>query len=189
MQNELAAVNSLLVAIGESPQNTLDEDNVDITIAREIINTASMNFQSEGWWFNTEIWEMNLTTENKQPLPINALYVNTYNPYWIKRGNYLYDSENHTYEFNPEDTSEKSMIIVTLLPLEELPGIVYNYVVNLGKIQILNELEAEFNKIQVVNSVLSYQRISIQKMQLRFTSPSALNSPMATKLFQNIRLP
>ena len=38
MQNELAAVNSLLVAIGESPQNTLDEDNVDITIAREIIN-------------------------------------------------------------------------------------------------------------------------------------------------------
>ena len=189
MQTELAAVNSLLVAIGESPQNTLEIDNVDITIAREVINTASINFQSEGWWFNTEIWEMGLTTENKQPLPINTLYVNTHNPYWVKRGNYLYDSENHTYIFDPEDVSDKSMTILTLLPLDELPGIVYNYIVNLGKVQMLSELEAEFNKIQIVNSILSYQRVSIQRMQLRFTSSSALTSPMATKLLQNIRLP
>ena len=189
MQNELAAVNSLLVAIGESPQSTLSADNVDITIAQEILNTASINFQSEGWWFNTEIWAMSLDTNNKQALPVNTLYADTDNSYWVKRGNFLYDSENHTYEFGAEAVADKSMSIVTLLPLEELPGIVYNYIINLGKIQILNELEADFNKIKIVDSVLSYQRTSIQKMQLRFTSPSALSAPLTAKLLRNIRLP
>src|SRR6056297_1068191 len=100
MQTELRAVNSLLTALGDSPVNELDDNNPDIAIAREVLSVNNTDMQSEGWWFNKETWDIVLDTYNKIPVQSNALYVNTPNSNWIKRGSYLYDLENHSYDFS-----------------------------------------------------------------------------------------
>ena len=53
---ELEAINTMLSTIGESPVNTVeDTGNVDVVIARQILQTASREVQARGWHFNTEI--------------------------------------------------------------------------------------------------------------------------------------
>lgn len=53
--DELAAVNDMLAAIGESPVNTLEGDsNADVANARRILNKVNTEVQSKGWTFNIE---------------------------------------------------------------------------------------------------------------------------------------
>ena len=52
---ELEAVNVMLSNIGESPVNTLEDDNViDATVARTILKSISREVQALGWNFNTD---------------------------------------------------------------------------------------------------------------------------------------
>jgi len=187
MQTMLSAVNSLLTAIGDSPQNTLDVLNPDIAIAQSTIESASVDIQSEGWWFNKERWDMSLDTEGRQPVPVNALYVNTYNTSWVKRGVYLYDLAKHTYDLSETDVDSLSMIVTTELPLEELPGLVYNCIINIAKVQFLTELEGEYDKAKFAQSMANTQYTQMKKLNLKFSEPSALSSPTARKLLQNIQ--
>lgn len=50
---ELAAINDMLAAIGESPVNSLEGDmNADVSNARRILNNINREVQSRGWTFN-----------------------------------------------------------------------------------------------------------------------------------------
>ena len=188
MQTELRAVNSLLTALGDSPVNELDDNNPDIAIAREVLSVNNTDMQSEGWWFNKETWDIVLDTNNKVPVQSNALYINTPNSNWIKRGSYLYDLENHSYDFSAVDTTDKTYTAITLLPYSELPDVAYNYIVNLAKIQYLMEMESQGDKVQVISKIAARQYVELKKLQMKFSRPSKLNSPMFRKMFQNVQL-
>ena len=127
---ELEAVNTMLSTIGESPVNAVeDTGNVDVVIARQILQTASREVQARGWHFNTEKnYTITPDSEGYLVLPNTVLKVDTVYPDCSKdvvvRGSRLYDREKHTYVFT--DAVKVDMTI--LLTFDELPEVARNYV-------------------------------------------------------------
>ena len=126
---ELEAINTMLSTIGESPVNTVeDTGNVDVVIARQILQTVSREVQARGWHFNTEInYTITPDSEGYLVLTNTVLKVDTVYPDSSKdvvvRGSRLYDREKHTYVFI--DAVKVDMTI--LLPFDELPEVARNY--------------------------------------------------------------
>ena len=127
---ELEAVNTMLSTIGESPVNAVeDTGNVDVVIARQILQTVSREVQARGWHFNTEKnYTITPDSEGYLVLPNTVLKVDTVYPDSSKdvvvRGSRLYDREKHTYVFT--DAIKVDMTI--LLTFDELPEVARNYV-------------------------------------------------------------
>ena len=126
---ELEAINTMLSTIGESPVNTVeDTGNVDVVIARQILQTVSREVQARGWHFNTEInYTITPDSEGYLVLPNTVLKVDPVYPDSSKdvvvRGSRLYDREKHTYVFT--DAVKVDMTI--LLTFDELPEVARNY--------------------------------------------------------------
>ena len=127
---ELEAINTMLSTIGESPVNTVeDTGNVDVVIARQILQSVSREVQARGWHFNTEKnYTITPDSEGYLVLPNAVLKVDTVYPDSSKdvvvRGSRLYDREKHTYVFT--DAVKVDMTI--LLTFDELPEVARNYV-------------------------------------------------------------
>lgn len=127
---ELEAINTMLSTIGESPVNMVeDTGNVDVVIARQILQSVSREVQARGWHFNTEInYTITPDSDGYLVLPKTVLKVDTVYPDSSKdvvvRGSKLYDRENHTYVFT--DAVKVDMTI--LLTFDELPEVARNYV-------------------------------------------------------------
>ena len=127
---ELEAINTMLSTIGESPVNAVeDTGNVDVVIARQILQTASREVQARGWHFNTEKnYTITPDSAGYLVLPNTVLKVDTVYPDSSKdvvvRGSRLYDREKHTYVFT--DAVKVDMTI--LLTFDELPEVARNCV-------------------------------------------------------------
>ena len=127
---ELEAINTMLSTIGESPVNAVeDTGNVDVVIARQILQTVSREVQARGWHFNTEKnYTITPDSEGYLVLPHTVLKVDTVYPDSSKdvvvRGSRLYDREKHAYVFT--DAVKVDMTI--LLTFDELPEVARNYV-------------------------------------------------------------
>ena len=127
---ELEAINTMLSTIGESPVNAVeDTGNVDVVIARQILQSVSREVQARGWHFNTEKnYTITPDSAGYLVLPNTVLKVDTVYPDSSKdvvvRGSKLYDRENHTYVFT--DAVKVEMTI--LLTFDELPEVARNYV-------------------------------------------------------------
>ena len=127
---ELEAINTMLSTIGESPVNAVeDTGNVDVVIARQILQSVSREVQARGWHFNTEKnYTITPDSEGYLVLPNTVLKVDTVYPDSSKdvvvRGSRLYDREKHTYVFT--DAVKVDMTI--LLTFDELPEVARNCV-------------------------------------------------------------
>ena len=127
---ELEAINTMLSTIGESPVNMVeDTGNVDVVIARQILQSVSREVQARGWHFNTEKnYTITPDSAGYLVLPNTVLKVDTVYPDSSKdvvvRGSRLYDREKHTYVFT--DAVKVDMTI--LLTFDELPEVARNYV-------------------------------------------------------------
>jgi len=73
--SELAAVNVMLAAIGETPVNSLDTvGNLYAAQARDTLHAVSREVQTAGWWFNTqEGYTFTLTAQKKVNPPAAIL--------------------------------------------------------------------------------------------------------------------
>ena len=127
---ELEAINTMLSTIGESPVNAVeDTGNVDVVIARQILQSVSREVQARGWHFNTEKnYTITPDSAGYLVLPNTVLKVDTVYPDCSKdvvvRGSRLYDRENHTYVF----TGAVKVDMTILLTFDELPEVARNYV-------------------------------------------------------------
>lgn len=184
IQSELAAVNSLLTAIGDTPVNDLDIIHSDITAAKNLIAEHNTTLQSEGWYFNTENWAYILDTDGKQALPTGTLFANTTNANLVKRGSYIYDLENHTYDLSTRDLTNNYILLVTELALADLPPLAYSLVVLRAKIQFILELEADQVKVQSLSRQEQALYFQLKKINLQFSEPNALSSPAAERLLR-----
>tara|TARA_B100001142_G_scaffold94267_2_gene96078 strand:- start:3030 stop:3650 length:621 start_codon:yes stop_codon:yes gene_type:complete len=133
---ELEAVNVMLGMMGESPVNTLEDDNVvDATVARTILAGINREIQSLGWNFNTEIgFPILRDSNNKFPVPVNTARIDTVNTIdsssgtdfdLVLRGKFLYDRINHTFQ---PDTAKITVDLVVLLSFEDLPETARRYI-------------------------------------------------------------
>tara|TARA_R100000231_G_scaffold3046_3_gene5620 strand:+ start:13129 stop:13734 length:606 start_codon:yes stop_codon:yes gene_type:complete len=131
---ELEAVNTILSTIGEAPLNTLSGSlPVDGTVAINILSEITREVQSAGWHFNTH-YKVTLSrdTSNKIPLATNILRVELDNNKYsrvqydiVQRDNYLYNLAKNTDIF---DTNFEDVVIVYLLPFNEIPEQAKRYI-------------------------------------------------------------
>jgi hypothetical protein len=122
--SKLDAINWMLTSIGEAPINQLGgSTTVDADIAEQTLDEISRQIQSIGWHFNSEK-EYLLVRANDKRISITSDIVRvdvsklTYlDIEVVQRGDYLYDSKNHTYEFDYDLKAD----LVKLLDWDYLP--------------------------------------------------------------------
>lgn len=130
LTTELAAINTMLTTIGESPVSSLEVSGLtDVAIAKQVLTEVSRVVQSKGWHFNTEEdYPLSPTTEGYLIPPVNTIRVDTTKGYGyrdvIQRGDKMYDRADRTYVF--DETLEFDLII--FLPFDQLPESARHYI-------------------------------------------------------------
>ena len=126
---ELDAINILLAAIGTSPVNNLNTANTDAAMAKNYINNALKEIQTEKWYFNTEEnYQLTPDINNEIHLADNIINIDSIgrfgeNTNLIPRGKKLYDRLNHTYKIQNPITAN----IILCLEFDELPETAIQY--------------------------------------------------------------
>lgn len=128
--DELAAVNDMLAAIGESPVNTLDGDsNADVANARRILNKVNTEVQSKGWTFNIEEAVSLVPDAFSKMIPYLPDYLSVRNSgsqtALVNRGGYLYDRTARTDQFD----APISVDLIVLRQFDEMPAAFRSYIV------------------------------------------------------------
>ncbi|WYW04384.1 tail protein [Pseudomonas phage vB_PpuP-Kurepalu-2] len=127
--DELAAINDMLAAIGESPVSSLEGDaNADVANARRILSQVNREIQSRGWTFNIE--EGATLTPDAFSGLIEYLsdylrMTNTGGSTFINRGGYVYDRSNRTDTF----TGSITVDLIRLKTFDEMPECFRAYIV------------------------------------------------------------
>ena len=128
---ELDAINILLAAIGTAPVNNIDTANTDAVIAKNYINNALKEIQTEKWYFNTEEnYQLTPDINNEIHLADNIINIDSIgrfgeNTNLIPRGKKLYDRLNHTYKIPQPITAN----IILCLEFDELPETAIQYII------------------------------------------------------------
>ena len=100
---ELSAVNSILGAIGQSPQPTLNFDNPEVALIFNLLRDANVATQAAGWHFNTE-YHVKFTPDANKKIAIGNdilsmdLHDNQARRHHdlVRRNGFLYDKTDHT---------------------------------------------------------------------------------------------
>ncbi|CUR50730.1 hypothetical protein SHL_00040 [Pseudomonas phage shl2] len=127
--DELAAINDMLAAIGESPVSSLEGDaNADVANCRRILNQVNREIQSRGWTFNIEE-NATLTPDAFSKL---IEYLSDYlrittsgGTNYINRGGYVYDRSTGSDTFDDPITVD----LIRLKSFGEMPECFRSYIV------------------------------------------------------------
>ncbi len=132
-ETELSAVNSILGAIGQSPQTTLNYENPEVGFIYNLLRDSNVDIQAEGWHFNTENHVKYSPDVNKKiPINSNVLRLDItdgwkdYKKNVVKRSGYLYDKVNHTDEWD----GDVYLDVVTLYTFTDIPAVFQRYIIN-----------------------------------------------------------
>ena len=132
LDTELSAVNSILGSIGQSPVNSLDFTNPEISFIYNLLTEVNVDVQNEGWEFNTELHVKVSPDANKHiVVPANTLRYdvndnqNDRRLNVVTRNGRLYNKVEHTDEFE----NDVELDVVTLYAFEDLPPVFRRYVI------------------------------------------------------------
>lgn len=128
----LEAINTLLAAIGSSPvTNTDTPQNADAIIAKNNINRALRDIQTEKWYFNSES-DYPLTPDANGTIHIFNNIINIdftgrlgEGNRFVIRGKKLYDRLNHTFKIDEQLEAD----VVLCLEYDEIPESAAQYVI------------------------------------------------------------
>lgn len=117
---KLTVVNACLASMGEEPINSLAEVNAFVNSATFALENATINEQSEGWWFNKERIEIVPDTNGYYVVPSDVIDLDIHsNPGWLSvRDGRLYSSDGGKY-LTGKATHHAN--IIRLLSFENLP--------------------------------------------------------------------
>ena len=131
-ETELSAVNSILGAIGQSPQTTLNYTNPEVGFIYNLLRDANVDVQNEGWHFNTENHVLYSPDANKKiPIPDTILRMDVtagwkdYSKNVVKRDGYLYDKVHHTNEWD----GDVYLDVVRLHTFTDIPSVFQRYII------------------------------------------------------------
>ena len=106
--------------------------NPEIALIHQILQEVDADVQNEGWSWNTELaLPLQRNADNKIAVPTNALQIDITDGQIyrdtdvIKRGGFLYDKVNHTYEFNNPTIN---CDVMWKIPFEDLPSVFKRYI-------------------------------------------------------------
>ncbi len=181
-QTEVAVVNALLKVIGESPVNAIDLGHPDIVAALNTWDEYSSEIQSNVWWYNKETWQLVVQTDNKVTIPSNVIAIDGPSTSYIKKGRYLYDMEEHSYDFSSATESDLELDMIMNWELDELPPVMFNYILARAKLSMLVDLAYDANKEKKLEREVEIRKFLAQKHHLRFAGPNAISTTNAQAL-------
>jgi hypothetical protein len=127
--DELAAVNDMLAAIGESPVSSLEGDpNADVANCRRILNQVNREIQSKGWTFNIEEAASLLPNAISGLIPYLPSYLRmttSGGTAYINRAGFVYDRTTKTDIF----TDPIEVDLIRLKQYSEMPECFRSYIV------------------------------------------------------------
>ena len=132
---ELSAVNSILGAIGQSPQTTLNFDNPEVSLIFNLLRDANVDTQAEGWHFNSEYnvkFQPDSTTK-KITISNDILSMDFHGNQvdrrydLVRRGGFLYDKLS-TKDNKDEFDTDMYLDVVRLYNFTDLPIIFRRYI-------------------------------------------------------------
>lgn len=128
----LEAINTLLAAIGSSPvTNTDTPQNADAIIAKNNINRALKDIQTEKWYFNSESdYPLTPDVNGIIHIPNNIINIDFTGRLgegnrFVIRGKKLYDRLNHTFKIDEQLVAD----VVLCLEYDEIPESAAQYVI------------------------------------------------------------
>jgi hypothetical protein len=134
VDTELSAVNQILAAVGQAPVTELDQTNPEISLAYDTLIQSSVECQSEGWGFNTELnYPITPDTDGFIYIPANMLLVDLSNTLdnagldVVKRDGRLYETTGHTFKW--PTTKPVECDVVWLFDWKDIPAPFRNYVI------------------------------------------------------------
>jgi hypothetical protein len=154
LTDELAAVNVLLSAIGESPVSTIEGEAPEAVAAQNLLREISLAVQSKGWPWNRD-YQVALTPDvtGRCPLPASALklagaYPGPHSGSLVERKRFVYDNLNHSYVF------EDSIIVdlVTKLAFEDMPEAARRYITIRAAQQFQGRVQTSLAVDRILNS-------------------------------------
>jgi len=126
---ELEAVNTILLAVGESPVNSLDTlGNQSAAIARDTLHAVSREIQTLGWWFNQQegyTFTLNAQGKVNAPATILKLFPARGGVPLVLRGKRVLNPVTGADRFDAPPSAD---YIVWFLPFEELPESARRYI-------------------------------------------------------------
>uniref|UniRef100_A0AAU6VZI6 Tail fiber protein n=1 Tax=Pseudomonas phage Ghual01 TaxID=3138534 RepID=A0AAU6VZI6_9CAUD len=125
--DELAAINDMLAAIGESPVSSLEGDsNADVANCRRILNQVNREIQSRGWTFNIEEGATLVPDAFSGFIEYMSDYLRlTGSTSYVNRGGYVYDRDAKTDTF----TDPLTVDLIRLKTFSEMPECFRSYIV------------------------------------------------------------
>ncbi len=162
VSTELDAVNQILSSVGQAPVTTLNLQNPEVSIALNTLRETNKTVQAEGWTFNTER-HYKLTADSttfKIEYPKNALSIDTYkyqhfddfNP--VRRGGFLYDRNEHTYEWKDgDDPRELTCDVIWYWEFSDVPPAVQAFITAKAARQCAVRMVGDPNLYQLLGQV------------------------------------
>lgn len=181
-QTELVVVNALLKVIGESPVNEIDLGHPDIVTALSTWNEYSSEIQSNVWWYNKEVWQLIAQTDGTVAISSDVIAVDGPNVNYIKKGRYLYNLEEHTYDFSEATEEDLLLNLIMNWDIGELPPVMFNYILSRSKLSMLVDVAYDQNKEAKLRREVETRKFLAQKHHLRFAKPNAKSTYTAQQL-------
>lgn len=185
-------INSMLSVVGESGVSATTSTHPSVQTASRILDTADIDFQQSGWWFNRE-YKLKLVpnTEGRVTVPADALEVSisdieckspTEKLRYARRGNFIYDTIKHTNVLN---TSVYVNLIVRL-PIDSLPSVAASYLMHKARYDMYVDDDGDTFKTQTLINDVTVALAKLNAKQLTILGVNALDSPYAQRVLCGI---
>ena len=180
-ETELSAVNSILGAIGQSPQTTLNYTNPEVGFIYNLLRDCNVDVQSEGWHFNTEnhVKYSPDSVTKKIAIANNVLKLDVTNGWKdyaknvVRRNGVLYDKVEHTDEF----TSDIDLDVVILYPFEDIPWQFQRYIIVKASGRAATQLVSNPQLVQLLAAQELQARANCLEYECNQGNPSYLGIP------------
>lgn len=148
--SELDAVNKILAVAGDSPVQTLDDDYVQKSLARQILQRTLRRILTAGWWFNEEESVSLVPDVNKLiTLPVNAISARAVDDAGkiIQRGRSMYNRADRTYQFDAPIDADLTLA----LEWDQLPNEAREYITDEACFQYNEDFYKDANQKQTLD--------------------------------------
>jgi hypothetical protein len=181
MLTKLEAVNRLLGRIRERPLASLDEPmHGDTLVALDVIDQVSRRVQQRGLPFNTATaGTLPLLLDGTCPVPTGTVKVNEAvtlrsRRKALLRGERMYNAEDQTYVFDEPVVYDW---LVRILPWEELPPIVQEYITAMSEVEFAVRSQADPVAIQAAQQALPASEREFMREYILGFGPNLLDHP------------
>ena len=167
LDSDLSAVNSILGSIGQAPVTTLNYENPEVGLCKNLLDETNVDVQSEGWHFNTEReYKFDVDANGRIPVPPNALNMNVSGlNVWrvadvVDRDGYLYNLLTHSNNWSTWNNSAGCVYcdVTWLFPFKGIPPVFQRYVTLKASVRAATQLVSNPQLSQLLQQQTEMQR-------------------------------